>query len=696
MQIAVGGCLAQKDRGEIVRRAPWVDVVFGTHNIGSLPALLDRARHNEEAQVEILESLEVFPSTLPTKRESAYAGWVSISVGLQQHLHVLHRAEPARQGEGPPSRRDPGRDRGAGRRGSPRGDPAGPEREHLRRGVRRPPGVRQAAALLRRDRRARAGPLHQPAPGRVHRRRHRRDGRDAQRDAEPAHAAAERLGPRAQGDAPLVPLAPVPGHHRLGAGPDPGRRDHHRHHRRLPRRDRGGLPGRPWTSSARPGSPARSPSSTPSDPARRRPTCRTSCRRPSCRSATSGWSPCRTRSPGPRTEPRRGACSRCWSPRARAARTRRPTGCPDGPRTTGWCTSPSRSTRWTAGDVPRPGDVVQVEVTYGAPHHLVADAALHGGPYAVRRTRAGDAWQARQDGAAGEPAGRRARACPRSGRPQPLRWSRAAGEPGTGRRARRRGRRGHGDRQVRPRGRARAQRSTARWSTPTPCSSTAAWTSAPRSSPPAQRDGVPHHLLDVLDVDQEATLAGYQRDVDAGWSSVLGARPGARRGRRLRALRAGRARPCWRSRPPTRGVRAELEAEAEQLGGPTPCTRGSPGSTRPRPARILPGNVRRVVRALEVVELTGRPFSATLPEPAYRRPTVQLGPARTAPGAGRADRRPGAPMWDDGLLAEVQRPGAAGPARGPDRGPGGGLRAGARRSWTDGWTRRRRRPRRPG
>jgi tRNA-2-methylthio-N6-dimethylallyladenosine synthase len=81
MQIAVGGCLAQKDRGEITRRAPYVDVVFGTHNIGSLPVLLERARVAEEAQVEILESLEVFPSTLPTKRESAYAAWVSISVG---------------------------------------------------------------------------------------------------------------------------------------------------------------------------------------------------------------------------------------------------------------------------------------------------------------------------------------------------------------------------------------------------------------------------------------------------------------------------------------------------------------------------------------------------------------------------------------------------------------------------------------
>ena len=81
MQIAVGGCLAQKDRGEIARRAPWVDVVFGTHNIGSLPVLLERARHNGEAQVEIKEALEVFPSSLPTRRDSAYSAWVSISVG---------------------------------------------------------------------------------------------------------------------------------------------------------------------------------------------------------------------------------------------------------------------------------------------------------------------------------------------------------------------------------------------------------------------------------------------------------------------------------------------------------------------------------------------------------------------------------------------------------------------------------------
>jgi len=81
MQIAVGGCLAQKDRAGIVERAPWVDVVFGTHNLDALPVLLERARHNEQAAVEIAESLQVFPSTLPTRRESVYAGWVSISVG---------------------------------------------------------------------------------------------------------------------------------------------------------------------------------------------------------------------------------------------------------------------------------------------------------------------------------------------------------------------------------------------------------------------------------------------------------------------------------------------------------------------------------------------------------------------------------------------------------------------------------------
>jgi chorismate synthase len=81
MQIAVGGCLAQKDQSIILKKAPYVDVVFGTHNVGSLPALLERARIEEEAQIEIKESLEHFPSTLPARRLSAFSAWVSVSVG---------------------------------------------------------------------------------------------------------------------------------------------------------------------------------------------------------------------------------------------------------------------------------------------------------------------------------------------------------------------------------------------------------------------------------------------------------------------------------------------------------------------------------------------------------------------------------------------------------------------------------------
>ena len=76
MQIAVGGCMAQKDRDTVVKKAPWVDVVFGTHNIGSLPVLLERARIEQASQVEIEEALTRFPSTLPTRRESPYAAWV--------------------------------------------------------------------------------------------------------------------------------------------------------------------------------------------------------------------------------------------------------------------------------------------------------------------------------------------------------------------------------------------------------------------------------------------------------------------------------------------------------------------------------------------------------------------------------------------------------------------------------------------
>jgi tRNA-2-methylthio-N6-dimethylallyladenosine synthase len=81
MQIAVGGCLAQMERTRITQRAPWVDVVYGTHNMGSLPALLERARTRNQAQAEFAETLETFPSLLPARRQSAYSAWVAISVG---------------------------------------------------------------------------------------------------------------------------------------------------------------------------------------------------------------------------------------------------------------------------------------------------------------------------------------------------------------------------------------------------------------------------------------------------------------------------------------------------------------------------------------------------------------------------------------------------------------------------------------
>ncbi len=81
MQIAVGGCLAQKDGAVVTKRAPWVDVVFGTHNLGSLPVLLERARLEGESQVELHEALETFPSALPARRHAAYSAWVSVSVG---------------------------------------------------------------------------------------------------------------------------------------------------------------------------------------------------------------------------------------------------------------------------------------------------------------------------------------------------------------------------------------------------------------------------------------------------------------------------------------------------------------------------------------------------------------------------------------------------------------------------------------
>jgi len=81
LQIAVGGCLAQKDRELIQARAPQVDAVFGTHNVARAAELLAEARETGRAVMEILEEDAAFPSALPVRRELPYTAWVTIQIG---------------------------------------------------------------------------------------------------------------------------------------------------------------------------------------------------------------------------------------------------------------------------------------------------------------------------------------------------------------------------------------------------------------------------------------------------------------------------------------------------------------------------------------------------------------------------------------------------------------------------------------
>jgi tRNA dimethylallyltransferase len=169
----------------------------------------------------------------------------------------------------------------------------------------------------------------------------------------------------------------------------------------------------------------------------------------------------------------------------------------------------------------------------------------------------------------------------------------------------------------------------------------------------AERHGVPHHLLDVLDVADDASVAAYQRDVREAIDDVTG------RGR-VPVVVGGsglyvRAALDELEIPPTDpAVRARLEAEARDVGSGVLHARLA--QLDPSAAgRILATNERRVVRALEVIELTGRPFSASLPEPRYLRPTVQLGLRAERPVLDdRIDRRVER-MWSAGLLEEVER-----------------------------------------
>ena len=171
--------------------------------------------------------------------------------------------------------------------------------------------------------------------------------------------------------------------------------------------------------------------------------------------------------------------------------------------------------------------------------------------------------------------------------------------------------------------------------------------------PVAERRGIEHHLLDVLDVTQEASLAAYQRDARAARDDVI-----ARGGVPVLVGGSGlyvRAVLDRLEIPPTDPVvRTRLEREAEKAGAEAMHARLK--ELDPIAAiAILPGNVRRVVRALEVIELTGQPFSATLPTPDYALPAVQIG--LSAP-RDVLDQRIAArveAMWAAGLVDETLR-----------------------------------------
>jgi tRNA dimethylallyltransferase len=169
--------------------------------------------------------------------------------------------------------------------------------------------------------------------------------------------------------------------------------------------------------------------------------------------------------------------------------------------------------------------------------------------------------------------------------------------------------------------------------------------------PVPQRRGVPHHQLDVLDVRAEASVAAYQRHARAELAAIAarGAWPVLAGGSGL-YVRAALDRLQI---PPTDPrVRATWEERLAEVGAPALHARLAEVDPVAA-AAIQPGNGRRVVRALEVVELTGRPFSATLPDQEYAVPTVQLGLQADRAELGRRITDRVDRMWRGGLVEEV-------------------------------------------
>ena len=170
--------------------------------------------------------------------------------------------------------------------------------------------------------------------------------------------------------------------------------------------------------------------------------------------------------------------------------------------------------------------------------------------------------------------------------------------------------------------------------------------------PVAERRGIPHHQLDVLEVTQEASVAAYQQAARADIAAIQGrgAHPVVVGGSGLYV----RAALDVLDIPPTDpAVRARLEGEADVVGAEAMYERLR--EVDPVAAQsIQPRNVRRVVRALEVVELTGRPFSATMPRRVHLQPTLTLGLRLDRAVLDDRIARRVERMWDDGLLEEVR------------------------------------------
>ncbi len=156
LQIAVGGCLAQKDRELIQARAPHVDVVFGTHNLANAPTLLERSRL-EGPLLEIVEEHEAYPSALPARREVDHAAWVTIQIGCDNSctfciVPIVRGAEVSRRH----GRHRP-RGRGARGRRRDRDHAARPERQLVRaRSRRRAVPARSSPTCCARSTRCRA------------------------------------------------------------------------------------------------------------------------------------------------------------------------------------------------------------------------------------------------------------------------------------------------------------------------------------------------------------------------------------------------------------------------------------------------------------------------------------------------------------------------------------------------------------